>query len=80
MSNLIYNGDFQSPLITNGTDIPFLSMTSLEASRFYWIGGSFTSLNNGIGTNGYPSPPTGVSSQYVIFQFNSSLFQPINVS
>ena len=80
MSNLIYNGDFQSPLITNGTDLPFLNMTSLEASRFYWIGDSFTSLNRGIGTYGYPSPPTGVSSQYVIFQYNSSLFQPINIS
>ena len=54
-------------------------MTSQQAGNFYWIGTSNTYVNRDTGYFGYPTPPTGVSSQYVNFQFDSYLFQYINV-
>ena len=80
MSNIVYNGTFQNPLLSSGDDLAYDAMTTQQASDFYWIGTSNTYVNRDTTYFGYPIPPTGVSSQYVSFQFNSSLFQTINVS
>ena len=80
MANIVYNGDFQKPLLTNsGYDVAYTSMTSQQLSEFYWTGTSNTYLNIDTGFFDYPTPPTGVSSQYVNFQFDSFLYQTINV-
>ena len=81
MSNLIHNGDFQSPLLdSNGDNYLFYdTMTPLQASQFYWVGFSYI-LNTGTGYNEYPPPSAGLSSQYVNFLYSSSLFQTINVT
>ena len=79
MSNLIQNGDFQLPLLESGIDLQYTAMTSQQAGNFVWVGTSNTYVNRDTGYFGYPTPPTGVSSQYVNFQFDSSLYQYINV-
>ena len=80
MANIVYNGNFQNPTLSTGDDLAYTSMTAQQASDFYWTGTSNTSLNRNSTYFGYPTPPTGVSSQYVNFQFNSTLYQTINVS
>ena len=70
MSNLLQNGDFQTPLLESGIDLQYTAMTSQQAGNFYWIGTSNTYVNRDTGYFGYPTPPTGVSSQYVSFQFD----------
>ena len=80
MSDLIQNGNFQTPLLESGIDLQYDAMSPQEASDFYWTGMSNTYLNNDTTYFEYPTPPTGVYSQYVNFQFNSLLYQNINVS
>ena len=80
MANIVLNGDFQTPLLENGVDLQYDAMSPQEVSDFIWTGTNNTYLNNDTGYFGYPTPPTGVSSQYVNFQFNSLLYQSINVS
>jgi hypothetical protein len=79
MANIVYNGDFQKPIISSGVDVAYTAMSVQEASDFYWTGTSNTSLNRDLTYWGYPTPPTGVSSQYVNFQFDSTLYQTVNV-
>ena len=79
MANIIYNGDFQKPIISSGIDLAYTAMTVQQASDFYWTGTSNTSLNRDSTYFGYPTPPTGVSSQYVNFEFDSTLYQTVNV-
>ena len=67
MSNIVYNGNFQNPLLISGDDLVYTSMTTQQASDFYWIGTSNTYINRDTSYFGYPTPPTGVSSQYVNF-------------
>ena len=80
MSNLIQNGDFQLPLLESGVDLQYDAMSPQQVTEFIWTGMSNTYLNNNIGYFDYPTPPTGISSQYVNFQFDSLLYQNINVS
>jgi hypothetical protein len=54
-------------------------MTPQQASDFQWTGTSNTYLNRDTGYFGFPTPPTGVSPQYVSFEFDSLLYQNINV-
>jgi hypothetical protein len=79
MANIVYNGDFQNPTLNSGDFIDYPSMSSQQLSDFYWIGTSNTLLNRDTTGMGYPQPPTGVSSQYVCFQYNSSLYQTVNI-
>jgi hypothetical protein len=55
-------------------------MTSQQVSDFYWTGSYNIYLNKGTNAFGYPTPSTGLSSQYVNFQFDSSLYQKVAVS
>ena len=80
MSNLLQNGDFQLPLLESGIDLQYVAMTPQQASDFQWTGTSNTYVNRDTGYFSYPTPPTGVSSQYVSFQFISLLYQSISVS
>ena len=80
MANIVYNGDFQKPFLPNsGDDVVYTSMTSQQLSEFYWIGTGNTYLDRDTGYFDYPTPPTGISSQYVNIQFDSSLYQTENV-
>ena len=63
MANIVYNSDFQKPLLNSGDDLVYTSMTSQQASDFYWVGTGNTSLNRDMGYFDYPTPPTAVSSQ-----------------
>ena len=82
MANIVYNGDFQKPLIGSGEDIYYTTMTPQQQSDFYWIGtGNYLiHLNRDFGYYEYPTPPTGVSPQYVSFQSMCSLYQSIIIS
>ena len=80
MANIVLNGDFQIPLLESGLDLQYDAMSPQQASDFIWTGTNNTYLNNDTGYFDYPTPPTGISSQYVNFQFNSLLYQSINVS
>ena len=86
MSNLLTNGNFSQPAITTNTYKYYSSnMTEEEKNQLYWIvenssNNTMISLQNGVTTFGYANPSSISVSQFISFQFYSSIQQSVNVT
>jgi hypothetical protein len=85
MSNLLANGNFSQPAITTNTYKYYSSMTEEEKTSLYWTvensaNNSFISLQNGVTAFSYANPSSISVSQFISFQFYSSIQQSVNVT
>ena len=86
MSNLLTNGNFSQPTLTTNTFKYYSSnMTEEEKTSLYWTvenssNNTMISLQNGVTTFGYANPSSISVSQFISFQYYSSIKQTVNVS
>ena len=86
MSNLLTNGNFSQPTLTTNTFKYYSSnMTEEEKTSLYWTvdnssNNTMIALQNGITAFGYAKPSSISASQFISFQFYSSIQQSVNVT
>ena len=87
MSNLLTNGNFSQPtLTTNSYKYYYPSgMTEEEQTSLYWTVdnsnfNTYIALQNGVTAFGYANPSTISESQFISFQYYSSIEQSVNVT
>ena len=81
MSNLIYNGNFSLPLMSQNNWSYISGLTSQEQIDFYWtIGNSYVALHNGITVFGFSNPALIFQTQFISIQYTASISQIFTVS
>ena len=86
MSNLLTNGNFSQPTLTTNTFKYYSSnMTEEEKTSLYWTvenssNNTMISLQNGVTSFSYANPSSISVSQFISFQFYSSIQQSVNVT
>ena len=66
MSNLIYNGNFSLPLMSQNNWSYISGLTSQEQIDFYWtIGNSYIALHNGVTIFGFSDPALIFQTQFI---------------
>ena len=80
-NNLLYNPNFDLPLITTNDYKYYPNLTAEEIADFYWTVGTNNniSLQNGTTPFGYASPSLLNLTQAISFQYESSISQTITI-
>ena len=80
-TNLLYNPNFDLPLITTNDYKYYPDLTAEEKTNFYWTVGTNNniSLQNGTTAFGYASPSLLNVTQAISFQYESSISQTITI-
>lgn len=82
VNDVITNGNFSQPSISNGVYIYWNSLTQSQKNLFFWTPEStstYVSLQRGITVFNYPNP-IGISTQYCSIQFDSSMQQLVSLT
>ena len=80
-TNLLYNPNFDLPLITTNDYKYYPNLTEEEQTSFYWIVGinNYISLQNGISAFNFASPSLLNLNQAISFQYDSEISQTVTI-